>query len=59
MAQNVMTGIVMRLDVTVGGQMGLLFIHLCIVCLPTPSVAQTLHRRKIGRSAVRLLKRSV
>jgi len=58
MAQDVMTGMVMRLDVAVGGQNGPLFIHLCIVCLPTSSVAQALHRRTIGRSPVRLLKRS-
>jgi len=58
MAQNVMNGMVMRLDVAVGGQNGPLFIQLCIVCLPTPSVPQAVHRRKKGRSPVRLLKRS-
>lgn len=46
MAQNVMTGLVMRLDVAVGGQNGPLFIHSCIVCLSTPSVAQALRRRR-------------
>jgi len=57
MAQDVMTGMVMSVDVAVGGQNGPLFIRLCIVCLPTSSVAQALHRRRIGRSSVRLLKR--
>jgi hypothetical protein len=55
---QVMTGLVMRLDVAVGGQNGPLFILLCIVCLSTPSVAQALHRRNIGRCPIRLLKRS-
>jgi len=57
MAQYVMTGMVMRLDVAVGGQNDPLFIHLCLVRLPTSSVAQAVHRRTTGRSPVRLLKR--